>query len=97
MTKPVTVPGDYAGLHDGEVKVVESPRQAAARNVNAVTNPHIQPLTLTCRAYSASTSLILCTALSTVSVDNCATASVDKPAGVSKPVRSLGRSAAGVD
>lgn len=36
MTKPVIVPGDYAWLHDGVVTVVESARQAAARNVNAV-------------------------------------------------------------
>ncbi|TDQ73615.1 PDDEXK nuclease domain-containing protein [Paraburkholderia silvatlantica] len=36
MTKPVILPGDYAGLHDGVVRVVESARQAAARNVNAV-------------------------------------------------------------
>ena len=36
MTKPVIVPGDYAGLHDGVVGVVESARRAAARNVNAV-------------------------------------------------------------
>lgn len=36
MTKPVIVPGDYAGLHDCVVRVVESARQAAARNVNAV-------------------------------------------------------------
>jgi predicted nuclease of restriction endonuclease-like (RecB) superfamily len=36
MTEPVISAGDYAGLHDGVVGVVESARQAAARNVNAV-------------------------------------------------------------
>ena len=36
MTKPVIVPDDYAGLHDGVVGIVESVRRAVARNVNAV-------------------------------------------------------------
>jgi predicted nuclease of restriction endonuclease-like (RecB) superfamily len=36
MTKEVFAPGDYAGLHEEVVNVVESARRAAARNVNAV-------------------------------------------------------------
>ncbi|RZF26682.1 DUF1016 domain-containing protein [Paraburkholderia sp. UYCP14C] len=36
MTKLLIAPDDYAGLHDAVVGVVESARQAAARNVNAV-------------------------------------------------------------
>ena len=36
MTKVVIAPGDYAGLHEEVVSVVESARRTAARNVNAV-------------------------------------------------------------
>ncbi len=36
MTKPLIVPGDYAGLHGDIVGVVESARCMVARNVNAV-------------------------------------------------------------
>jgi len=36
MTKPVIASGDYAGLHEELINVVESARRTAARNVNAV-------------------------------------------------------------